>query len=467
MKMNFTSDIEEKFQKLSISQKTNYLKNINRYYKRLIIALLVPLLVFAAFAICSVILALTKQDNSWWTEFCICLMGCTFMLVIIIFCAMVLKSNDDDKIKYWIQIRLKHNKPLEDKNKISANFSNNNIPDTENITSLQTEISQHYKTKTQLLFDKTNVSLKKLIDEKNAKINELNATINEYNKDAENNKHKFAANNYDTLEALQMQLLDYEECIRQYKNEITTKEKSIEDSQRYIEIVKKDNADIEFKSLKNLKGSQFEKYCANLLHELGYSVQVTKGSGDFGADLILNGSISVQCKLYSNPVSFRALQEVYSSMAKYKTKSAWVITNSRFTKQAMEFANDANIKLIDGVYLKSLINQISGENNTIIYNSNKNITDRKAEITELYIKIDDINSKIYETRNRIIEIENLINEIPEIKNIISQLNNNISPIKQEIQDIKNEINEINKDIDLLSQEINYPLIKEICKKYKL
>ncbi len=94
-----------------------------------------------------------------------------------------------------------------------------------------------------------------------------------------------------------------------------------------------------------------------MFRQLNHSVTMTKGSGDCGADLIVDNTISVQCKLYSGMVGIHALYEVYGSMAKYKTKNAWVITNSHFTKQAKDYAQEAHIRLIDREQLISLIKE--------------------------------------------------------------------------------------------------------------
>lgn len=150
----------------------------------------------------------------------------------------------------------------------------------------------------------------------------------------------------------------------------------------------------EISNVDKLNGWQFESYCAKLFTTLGYQVEVTKGSGDFGADLILNNSISVQCKLYSGSVGLHALQEVYSSMARYKTNYAWVITNSNFTKQAKEYANDAQIKLIDRNILQQLM--IKAFN-----------THSEDYLKERQTKINDLQNKIYHLNSEIEEIEKL------------------------------------------------------------
>src|SRR6478735_4897517 len=89
-----------------------------------------------------------------------------------------------------------------------------------------------------------------------------------------------------------------------------------------------------------MDGRQFEVYLQILFRHLGYHPEVTKQSGDFGADLIMekDEKIVVQAKRYGykNRVSLSAVQEVYGAKAYYRANQAWVVTNSYYTKQAKE-----------------------------------------------------------------------------------------------------------------------------------
>ncbi|NLK94004.1 MAG: NINE protein [Clostridiales bacterium] len=113
-------------------------------------------------------------------------------------------------------------------------------------------------------------------------------------------------------------------------------------------------------------GWQFEKYTANLLKKLGYSyIKVTSGSGDYGVDVLASKAglrYAIQCKLYSNPVSNKAIQEIYSGKDFYKCDVAVVITNSTFTKAAIQLANSLNVLLIDRTALISLLKQTNKSN---------------------------------------------------------------------------------------------------------
>lgn len=110
----------------------------------------------------------------------------------------------------------------------------------------------------------------------------------------------------------------------------------------------------------SLNGFEFENFLSILFQEMGYQVQSTKLSGDQGADLIIskyNEKIAVQAKRYKNKVSNSAVQEVVASIAHYGANKGMVVTNSHFTKSAIELAKSNQIQLIDGDELNSLINK--------------------------------------------------------------------------------------------------------------
>lgn len=110
-----------------------------------------------------------------------------------------------------------------------------------------------------------------------------------------------------------------------------------------------------------MSGREFEKYLAAVFEKAGYAVELTKTSGDFGADLILTKDITriaVQAKRSSSKISVSAVQEVSASKAYYNCNNAWVVTNSYFTKPATVLASQNGIKLIDRSELMKLIVEI-------------------------------------------------------------------------------------------------------------
>lgn len=95
---------------------------------------------------------------------------------------------------------------------------------------------------------------------------------------------------------------------------------------------------------------EYEQYVGSLLTYKGYkNVQVTPKSGDYGADIICKdkkgNKYAVQCKMYSKPVGYKAVEEVLGAMHYYKCNKAIVVTNNTYTKQAVEAANKVGVVL--------------------------------------------------------------------------------------------------------------------------
>jgi hypothetical protein len=120
---------------------------------------------------------------------------------------------------------------------------------------------------------------------------------------------------------------------------------SLFDVSDFVQIPKK-------KTLKDVKnGHEFEEYVKDVFVKLGFEAGVTKKSGDFGADIVMekNGKKTVvQTKLYSKPVSLKAVQEIVSAIPFYEAHNGIVVTNSTFTKSAKELAEKNHVKLYDG-----------------------------------------------------------------------------------------------------------------------
>lgn len=115
------------------------------------------------------------------------------------------------------------------------------------------------------------------------------------------------------------------------------------------------------KELSQLSGKEFETFLAGLFRRLGYQVEITPVTGDYGADLILNKlgeKVAVQAKCYSGSVGVSAVQEVLAGMHYYKCQSAWVVTTGNLTQNAIELAKKSNVKLIDSNELGKIIRQI-------------------------------------------------------------------------------------------------------------
>lgn len=107
-----------------------------------------------------------------------------------------------------------------------------------------------------------------------------------------------------------------------------------------------------------MDGIQFEHYLSAIFKSQGYNVKVTKATGDYGADLVLtkeSEKIVVQAKRYSKNVGISAIQEITASKSYYNATRAWVVSNSFFTKSAIELAQSNGVELLDR---KALINLV-------------------------------------------------------------------------------------------------------------
>ena len=108
-------------------------------------------------------------------------------------------------------------------------------------------------------------------------------------------------------------------------------------------------------------GHDFEYYCAELLKRRGFQeVEVTKGSGDYGIDILAERdgvTYAIQCKCYAAPVGVKAVQEAYAGRDYYDRMVGAVLTNQYFTQPAVEAAKKLKILLWDRGYLESMIDE--------------------------------------------------------------------------------------------------------------
>lgn len=111
----------------------------------------------------------------------------------------------------------------------------------------------------------------------------------------------------------------------------------------------------------NMEGHEFEYFCADLLKQKGFAeVEVTKGSGDYGIDILAEKdgvTYAVQCKCYTAPVGVKAIQEAYAGRDYYDRMVGAVMTNQYFTAPAVEAAKKLKILLWDGGYLESMMEE--------------------------------------------------------------------------------------------------------------
>lgn len=105
-----------------------------------------------------------------------------------------------------------------------------------------------------------------------------------------------------------------------------------------------------------LSGVGFELLLQKKLEELGFDAKSTPGSGDFGADLVVEDRegtrVVVQCKRYGAKVNLKAVQEVVGALGHYSADFGIVVTNNEFLPSAVKLAQSNQIELWDGKKLR-------------------------------------------------------------------------------------------------------------------
>ena len=99
-----------------------------------------------------------------------------------------------------------------------------------------------------------------------------------------------------------------------------------------------------------MTGEEFERYLSARLKRLGYKVEMTPASGDYGADLFCftkNETMVIQAKRYEANVGTAAVQQIVGAKEYYEADSCAVITNSYFTVNAYNLAEANEVVLID------------------------------------------------------------------------------------------------------------------------
>ncbi|MFC7539063.1 restriction endonuclease [Siccirubricoccus deserti] len=98
-----------------------------------------------------------------------------------------------------------------------------------------------------------------------------------------------------------------------------------------------------------MTGLAFERATADAFRHLGWEVEQTRASGDYGADVIARfgtTSIVIQCKDWKGPAGLAAVQEVFFARKHYRANLAMVVARSGFTRQAQKAAESTEVRLV-------------------------------------------------------------------------------------------------------------------------
>lgn len=106
-----------------------------------------------------------------------------------------------------------------------------------------------------------------------------------------------------------------------------------------------------------MTGVEFEHYVAAVLRGVGFHVELTRATGDFGVDLIATRDgirTAVQCKRQSRVVNGAAIQQVVAGAAVHDCGATMVVSNHRYTKAAEQLADVHGCVLVDRTRLARL-----------------------------------------------------------------------------------------------------------------
>ena len=135
------------------------------------------------------------------------------------------------------------------------------------------------------------------------------------------------------------------------KNKKATENSKGLEQQKIYNITQIEEADI-------LSGLDFERLVERIFIEKGYKTEITKMSFDGGADIIAEkgqDSICIQAKRRARAINKQAVYEAYFAQKRYSVKRACIATNNTLTEQAMNFAKDYNVEILDRYKLKAIL----------------------------------------------------------------------------------------------------------------
>jgi len=111
-----------------------------------------------------------------------------------------------------------------------------------------------------------------------------------------------------------------------------------------------------------ITGYEFEEILLHIFNYFGFKSSVTKKSGDYGVDLFVKKKsvkYCIQAKLYYNHnVGSSAVQQIETGKRYFACDYAMVITNSKYTKQARDMANQLNVILLDRQDMSSILREL-------------------------------------------------------------------------------------------------------------
>lgn len=138
---------------------------------------------------------------------------------------------------------------------------------------------------------------------------------------------------------------------------------SVLGQKRRTALVSKVGASDSRESLNEMSWGDFEGIVQEYFRLRGWTVSRIGGDGpDGGVDLELRRgeeTCLVQCKQWrTRKVGVKVIRELYGVMTAGRASSGIVVTSGEFTNEAIDFASDVNVTLIDGPELFEMIKSV-------------------------------------------------------------------------------------------------------------
>lgn len=125
--------------------------------------------------------------------------------------------------------------------------------------------------------------------------------------------------------------------------------------------------------INSLEWKRFEDITSAYFHEIGIKNKQTGLGADGGIDLLLyetnteQPTAIVQCKKWSNIVGIKLLREFLGVMSHQGVAKGYFFTTDKFNQEAINFAKEHNIELVDGKTLIAKLQRLSPESQYRVY----------------------------------------------------------------------------------------------------
>ncbi len=105
---------------------------------------------------------------------------------------------------------------------------------------------------------------------------------------------------------------------------------------------------------------EFEMFVGDLFRKMGYDVELTPSTGDYGVDVVAKkdgNTVAIQVKKYEqgNLIGTQVVQQTLGAMWRVKADQSIIVTTSGFTVYAKEQAKEAPIELWDKKALHEMV----------------------------------------------------------------------------------------------------------------